>query len=214
MNRVGAASLGLFVLTSLPVSGQAPPTVHDLVARVQGHFDSVRDFKADFTQVYQGGIVKRTLTSTGEVRIKKPSRMWWRYVKPEKHDFVADGVDIIQYDPADNSYSTTPMANLDENSTSLLFLSGRGNLVADFTAALPASHPAGQWQIDLKPKLPQGEFTDVTLRVNRRSYAIEGLVTRDPQGGTNDFRFTNLRENNGLTDGDFVFRIPKGAVRK
>jgi outer membrane lipoprotein carrier protein len=213
--RAAAASIALLSLAMSPAASQTPPAVHELVGRVQGHYDTVRDFKANFTQSYtSGGFGRKPRVETGDVRIKKPGRMWWRYEKPHKREYIADGVRIYEWDHADNSVATTDMTKLDENSTPLLFLTGRGNLVRDFSASLPARHPDGQWEINLKPKERQAEFTDVTIRVNRRSYAIEGLVTRDPQGGTSDMRFTSLRENNGFTDADFIFKIPKDAVIK
>lgn len=209
----------LSVVTVLPLQGQMPPSATELMRQIQAHYDTIKDFKADFTQTYQAEIVlskgtKGARTASGDVRIKKPGRMWWRYKAPEKREFIADGTRYYEWDPADNSVAMESMSKLDETSAPLLFLTGRGNLARDFTATLPASQPDGQWQVHLTPKSPQAAFTDVTLRVNRRSYMIEGLVTKDPQGGTIDMRFANLRENNGFTDKDFEFKIPRDAVIK
>ena len=40
---------------------------------------------------------------------------------------------------------------------------------------------------------------------------IRELTAADQQGGTSTFRFTNLRENTGLSDARFTFKIPRGA---
>jgi outer membrane lipoprotein-sorting protein len=36
-------------------------------------------------------------------------------------------------------------------------------------------------------------------------------VTSDAQGGTSTFSFLNLKENVGVADSEFVFRIPRGV---
>jgi len=36
-------------------------------------------------------------------------------------------------------------------------------------------------------------------------------VTVDAQGGKSSFFFTNLKENVGLADKEFAFRIPRGV---
>jgi outer membrane lipoprotein-sorting protein len=37
------------------------------------------------------------------------------------------------------------------------------------------------------------------------------MVTADAQGGTSTFAFSNLKENVGLSDNEFVFRMPRGV---
>jgi outer membrane lipoprotein-sorting protein len=37
------------------------------------------------------------------------------------------------------------------------------------------------------------------------------MITVDPQGGRSVFTFTNLKENTGLADNEFVFRMPRGV---
>ena len=41
--------------------------------------------------------------------------------------------------------------------------------------------------------------------------AIRGLQTIDAQGGTSTFFFTNLKENVGIADKEFAFKIPRGV---
>jgi outer membrane lipoprotein-sorting protein len=47
--------------------------------------------------------------------------------------------------------------------------------------------------------------------VDPASLDIRGLVTVDSQGGTSSFSFMNLKENVGLADRDFAFKIPRGV---
>jgi len=40
---------------------------------------------------------------------------------------------------------------------------------------------------------------------------IRALTTRDRQGGDSTLNFTNLKENQGISDKTFAFRIPRGV---
>jgi len=188
---------------------QTPPAAADLARHIQSHYDTVRDFKADFTHQYRGGVLHQTFNERGDVRIKKPGRMYWNYTSPEKKEFVSDGTKIYSYVKADKVVYVTDMPTGDQASTAVLFLAGRGDLVRDFRPAVPNQQPEGSWKLDLAPKSPQADFTALTLTVDRRSYALQGLTSTDPQGGTHIFEFTNLRENVGLSDNLFAFSIPK-----
>jgi outer membrane lipoprotein-sorting protein len=41
--------------------------------------------------------------------------------------------------------------------------------------------------------------------------AIQGLLTMDAQGGESAFFFINLKENTGVADKEFAFKIPRGV---
>jgi len=193
---------------SLAAAGQAVPTATDVAKQVQTHYNGVRDFVADFTQTYKSPIGRQTTQDRGKVRIKKPGRMWWEY-KAQKSQVVADGSLIYTYLPDDRKLYVAPLPKTDEASSAMMFLAGRGDLVRDFTPSLGATQPAGSWRLDLAPKTPQADFKTLTLVVNRATLALEGLVTTDEAEGVTTYSFTNLKENVGLADNEFVFNINK-----
>ena len=47
--------------------------------------------------------------------------------------------------------------------------------------------------------------------VDEASLQLRMLVTGDKQGGQSTFTFTNMKENVGLSDGEFTFKIPRGV---
>jgi outer membrane lipoprotein-sorting protein len=49
------------------------------------------------------------------------------------------------------------------------------------------------------------------LEIAPQTLELRGLVTTDGQGGQSSFSFTNLKENAGLTDKDFTFKMPRGV---
>src|SRR5918993_1499171 len=90
-------------LALLPVAApvQSPRPAAETARALQQKYDQVRDFTADFTHTYEGGVLKRKSSERGVVQIKKPGRMRWDYVEPEKKLFVSDGRMIYSYVPAD-----------------------------------------------------------------------------------------------------------------
>lgn len=199
------------------VEGRQPGA--DEVARaLQKKYDSIRDFTARFTHTYTGGVLRRSVTERGEVVIKKPGLMRWTYTAPEQKLFVADGVKIYSYVAADRQVVVSSMPSGDQASTPILFLAGRGNLTRDFSvvfadkAEVPGTLAApGVHALKLTPRRKTPEYDWLVLVVDQATLQLRGLVTRDQQGGTSAFAFTNLKENVAPADKTFTFKIPRGV---
>jgi outer membrane lipoprotein carrier protein len=208
-----ALALGALLL-SVPATrttNAQTPTAADLAARVQARYNTIRDFTADFTQRQTSPLLPKPVLERGDVKVKKPGRMRWTYATGDRNQVVSDGTMIYFYFPSDRYVSPSPMPKGDEASTALLFLAGQGNLTRDFEVSLAADQPAGEWRLLLRPRTKDADFESLTLEVDRATLAFRGLVTVDEQGGTSAFRFTNLRENRGLSDREFEFSVPRGV---
>jgi outer membrane lipoprotein carrier protein len=190
---------------------QEVPTAQELAARIQAHYATVRDFTADFTLTQTSPLLPKAVVERGDVKIKKPGRMRWNYTTSDRQQFISDGTTMYAYFPRGRYADRIPMPARDDVSTALLFLAGRGDLTRDFVATLPESQPAGEWRVILTPRAKQAEFERLTLDVDRASLAFRGLVVVHVQGATDTFRFSNLRENRGLADSEFVFTAPRGV---
>jgi outer membrane lipoprotein carrier protein len=207
---VGLALAILIVATARA----ADPTATQLAEALQRKYDTVRDFSADFVHTYQGGVLKKTLTERGKVLIKKPGKMRWDYTAPEKKQFISDGAKVYFYIPADKQVIVSPVPPNAATTTPALFLAGKGRLTGEFTPSfieLPAGLPAGTRALKLVPKSKQPDYDWLILAVDPATLAIRGLVTIDAQGGTSTFAFTNLKQNVGLADNQFTFKIPRGV---
>src|SRR5262245_24690866 len=66
------------------------PAVEQLAQQLQAHYDGIRDFTADFSQTYSGGVLRKTTTERGNLQVKKPGRMRWTYTSPEDKLFITD----------------------------------------------------------------------------------------------------------------------------
>lgn len=188
----------------------------NLAQALQKKYDGIKDFSADFVHVYQGGVLRKRVTERGHLLIKKPGKMRWEYQSPEPKLFVSDGVKIYSYIPQDKQVIVSTVPGDDEAPTPVLFLSGKGNILRDFTssaadAPVMRDLPAGSVGLKLVPKSPQADYDWLVVAIDPASLAIVGLVTTDAQGGQSSFSFTNLKENVGLADKSFEFKIPRGV---
>ena len=208
------AAVAAFILGLCPALWAAEPTATEVALGLQRKLDGIRDFSTDFVHTYQGGVLRKQITERGRLLVKKPGKMRWEYTTPEEKLFVSDGVKMYSYLPQDKQVIVTSVPSEGEATTPALFLAGKANLTRDFTPTLgdlPAGAPGGARALKLTPKSRQQDYDWLILVVDPTSLDIRGLVTVDSQGGTSSFSFLNLKENVGLADKVFTFKIPRGV---
>lgn len=203
--------MALAVGVSAPRAQDEPADA--LARRIQARYDTVKDFSARFEQRYAGGALRRQAVERGTVLVKKPGRMRWDYVEPERKAFVADGRRLYMYVPADKQVVVSDIPAEDQASTPILFLAGKGNLSRDFTVTTTTVAGAAEDTVAIRlvPRRRERDYEWLALVVDRASLAIRMLVAGDSQGGTSTFTFSDMRENVGLADSQFNFTIPRGA---
>jgi outer membrane lipoprotein carrier protein len=212
--RFRSALCSAVCVLSLAVVTAADTTAPELAAAVQKKYDAIKDFSADFTHVYQGGVLRKQITERGRLIVKKPGKMRWDYTDPEPKQFVSDGVKMYSYIPQDKQVIVANVPSDAEAPTPTLFLAGKGNVTRDFTPSLvdaPAGSPGGTRALKLIPKTRQQDYDWLVLVLDPGTLAIRGLQTVDAQGGKSTFSFANLKENLGLADKAFAFTIPRGV---
>lgn len=203
--------LFLFILSLLVAPLQARPAAVDTARAVQQKYDRVTDFTADFTHVYEGGVLKKKAEEHGTVQIKKPGKMRWEYTVPDKKEFVSDGRKIYSYIPADKQVIIATMPSDDQATTAVLFLAGKGDLTRDFNVSYADGASPDSISLRLEPRRKQSDYDWLILVVDRETLRIRELTAADQQGGRSTFRFTNYRENTNVADKVFDFKIPRGT---
>lgn len=201
MLRAFAAALLLVV----PLSAAAD-AADELLARVEKRNAQVRDLEARFTQSYRSGALGRELVETGVLKLKRPGRMRWEYQKPEQKLFVTDGKTWYFYVPAERQVVVREQAG-DRRAPALL-LAG-GSIAEQFAPALEVD-AAGRPRLRLRPRAADPDLDRVYVDLDA-SDRITGLEVHDVQGNISRFRFEELRENRGLADELFRFRVPQGV---
>src|SRR3954468_14981858 len=139
MSLVRAAIVALaasVVLGGDLVARAAESTATELATALQKKYDGIKDFSADFSHDYEGGVLRKKITERGRLLVKKPGKMRWDYSTPETKQFVSDGVKMYSSLPQDKQVVVSSVPPDDEAGTPTLFLAGKGSLTRDFTPSL------------------------------------------------------------------------------
>jgi outer membrane lipoprotein carrier protein len=214
LDRAALVALAATVVAGSLALRAADSTAPELAAALQKKYDGIKDFSADFSHTYEGGVLRKQITERGHLLVKKPGRMRWDYSMPETKQFVSDGVKMYSYIPQDKQVIVASVPPDEDAPTPTLFLAGKGSVTRDFTPSLveaPAGMPAGSRALKLVPRSKQRDYDWLVLVLESGTLSIRGLLTVDEQGGKSSFSFTNLKENVGLADKDFAFKIPRGV---
>ena len=210
MKAFVASAIALVSITVATAQGTDPVA---LAAKVQQRYNGIKDIQADFVQTYEGGVLRTKTTERGTVAIKRPGKLRFNYTKPEKKEFVSDGVRLYAHMVADKQVIVSPAPGPDEGDIPAMFLAGQSDLSRDYTptfTALPGAAP-GLVTLQLVPKKKSAEYQSIGIGVDAKTLQIQFLTAVDTQGGRSSFAFSNLKENQGLADKEFVFRIPRGV---
>ena len=203
-------AIALTAALTLRAQGEDPVA---LAAKVQQRYNGIKDMQGDFVQTYEGGVLRTKTTEQGTIAIKRPGRMRFTYTKPEKKEFVSDGSRLYTHLVADKQVIVSPAPGPDQGDIPALFLAGQSDLAKDYTPTFTALPGAAQGLVTLKlvPRRKSADYESIGIGIDPKTLQILFLTAVDIQGGRSSFTFTNLKENRGLADKDFEFRIPRGV---
>jgi outer membrane lipoprotein carrier protein len=204
--------ISLWTLWGTAVSAESAIDVKTLAAAIDQHYDHLHSLQAQFTEVYRGSGIERT--ESGTLWLKKPGKMRWEYRSPREKLFVSDGKDAWFYVPADRQARKTAARKLDDLRSPLAFLLGKTKLEKELQA------------LSLAPDIPPLNPDDVVLRGVPRALAdrvsgvlleiapdkrIVRIVINEVDGSVTEYKLTEQREDEPISDSRFQFRPPAGT---
>ena len=193
-----------------PAAQAASRSPEALAKALQQRYERIRDFTADFVQLYRGGVLRTQAREQGTVAVRKPGMMRWLYTQPVRKEIVSDGRKLYMYFPSEKDVVVSDIPAGDDASTGAMFLAGRGDVSRDFTAT-PAEAVSGGVALKLTPRKPQPDYKHLVIELDPATLQIRALTTIDQLGGENAISFSNLKENTGISEKEFVFRMPRGV---
>lgn len=203
-----------FFMMTLPVHA-AQMDKNEIVSKVEARFESIKNFKAKFTQKLFNAAMGASEESAGTVAMQKPLKMVWEYREPFEQQIVSDGKTLFFYIPADKQVIREPIGKILTSRSPALFLAGNRKLSDIFTIKLePAANKArikGEIELTLYPIEKSLTLTRLILRVGGEDYTVRSFTLFDWTGNRTDIEFAEM-EVNGKIDGKrFVFEKPKGV---
>jgi len=204
--------LALFALLLAVPSQAADTKVFDVAHAADDHYNNLKSFKADFTEIYQGPGISRN--ESGTLWLKKPGRMRWEYRQPREKLFLTDSHTAFFYVPGERQARKTAIKNLDDIRSPLRYLLGKTKLEKelDGLSLAPDITPITTGDTVMRgiPKGMKDRISFVVLEITP-AYQITRIVIQEVDGTTTEFRFSNMEENVPVQDSLFRFTPPPGV---
>ena len=186
--------------------------VKKLAGQVDDHYNQLKSFKSEFTEIYQGPGISRT--ESGTLWLKKPGRMRWEYHVPREKLFLIDSQHAYFYVTGDQQARKTPVKSLDDIRSPLRYLLGKTKLQKELDALsfAPDITPLQPGDLVLRgvPKAMKDRVTSVILEVSP-AHQILRIVIHGVDDTITDFRFSQIEENVPVQDSLFRFTPPPGV---
>ena len=219
MRTYPIAALAL-VLIPLGVVAQEPtpaadsrPKADEVARRIQQFYGQTKDYQAKFTQTYHDVAAGSQKVTKGTVYFKKPGKMRWDYSKADgKRDklYVSDGSTFWVYE-YDFKQVFKQCLGDSQLPTSLSFLMGKGDLLAEFDVTHTKKSTNDKPELRLVPKKPTSKYKEIRFKLDPKTYQVTKTVIYDPYGNRNEIDFASAKVNKNLPDRGFDFKVPKGA---
>jgi outer membrane lipoprotein carrier protein len=183
-----------------------------VVDKVQAYYKKTTQLTAKFRQTVDNATFGKQTVSDGNVFIKKPGKMRWDYYSKARktqvdRSFLCDGNLLFAVFVEGKTYYKRE-CKLDLLPVAITFLSGTGDLKADFTAALDTSGKygaVGDKVLALTPKKPSAQYKTLWLVVDGGDFRVKKSVILNSTNDVTVFAFFEPDTTRDIKDQTFVF---------
>jgi outer membrane lipoprotein carrier protein len=179
---------------------------HDRVQAIEAHYRDLVDLLATVTQKNFLKSVDKTQTFEGTLSIKKPGKLRLEYTNGQV--IVVDGKEAWFYSKQNSQAIRRTFKDFEQANIPVAFLLGAGAIRQDFDVSAPEGGAEGV--LDLAPKKAGAAMLKLRLHTTEAG-RISRMIVFDRSGNQSDIRFSEVRENVGIDDKRFRFKVPKGT---
>lgn len=211
--RIRFLVFGLWLLSAtLPTASAATADLHTIAQGVDNHYNHLKSFQAEFTELYRGNGIDRI--ESGTLWLKKPRKMRWEYRSPREKLFVSNGQDAWFYVPGERQARREPFKKLEDIRSPLGFLLGKTKLEKELKGLSIAMDvkpmQAGDTVLRGTPKGMEDRVSQVLVEVTPESHIFR-IVLQGTDDAVTEYRFTEVKEDLPLADNKFRFEPPAGV---
>ena len=199
--------LVLFIILILPVSLFAENSDQQALDAIQGQYERILTFEADFTQRSYVKMMNQTQDVKGRVQIKKPGKMRWVYGAPDTQILISNEKTLWLYVPDEEQATKVPVESIYSSNTPALFLAGRGKLTHAFDVE-SVSQEDKNILVSLVPKSAEQGLARLVLQADKKNYQITGSTVYDKLGNKTTIRFNQIRVNKKISEEQFQLNTP------
>ncbi len=202
---IASFAAGLALYSWLPVAQSAPQS--DGQAALEAFVQSVQSAEGSFTQQTRSSEGAPNPPQKGEFLFQRPGRFKWVIREPYEQVVVADGTQLVQYDPDLAQVSIRPVGEALGNAPAAI-LFGETSLSSSFTLQALPPRDNLLW-VRAIPRTDEAGFAHMDIGLaNNLPQRIEIL---DAFGQTTTVEFTTLVPNPRLPADAFEFDPPAGV---
>jgi len=190
------------IVTSVPLvaapAAAAAITADKALDNVQKFYANVKQVTALFRQSVTYETFGSTKSSDGSVYIMKPGKMRWEYVEKKKglykveKSFISNGTTLFVVDHGNKQVIVKNLAQ-DLMPVAVSFLYGKGDLKAEFSAALDPTSKYAEKKTDivlkLTPKKKSAQYNNLILVVSPTDFHVTQSIIIDSSKNVNHIKF-------------------------
>ncbi|NOY52775.1 MAG: outer membrane lipoprotein carrier protein LolA [Deltaproteobacteria bacterium] len=196
--------------------GNAGKLLSSVIAGVEAHYRSLKDFQADFVQVARILSYPEDQRSEGRVYLKRKRKMRWDYSSPSKDQYFIDGDEVIQYSPEIRQARKVKLSGKGGVRSPLVFFEGLKSAEKDYSISFnkdPAFDRSTRDILQLTPRDSKAVgLARILLFVDKKDFHVGRIDQYDLYGNVTELYFRNVKINQGLADSFFRFKVPDGVM--
>ncbi len=192
------------------------PELHRILEEMDATYRKIETYQADFVQVSVTASLGQERKSTGRIFFRKPDRMRWTYLRPERREIFLTKKQVEIYLPDRNQVYVRHWSDTDPGMASARLFMGVKELTAAFKVSLVEEEEGreGVVRLRLRPRKKEGlAVEEVLLTLGREDFLPVRTETRDLLGNRTTLSFHGEKVNRPLDDKVFDLAIPPTAER-
>ncbi len=202
----------VLVLFSGSAQAAPPPSLEQVVNKIQQQYEKMQDLEADFVQESYNKTLQKAQKAGGKLYMKKPGLMHWDYQNPEEQIIVADGKYFWWYTVQTKQVVRQKADQALSSNLAMAFMGGMGKMQKDFKIEFASPPQQGKgFELKLVPARPQASVSHLLLTVDAVHYRTRRLVLQDFYGNITTLNFSQIKINQGLDETLFQFIPPPGV---
>ena len=192
------SSTPLFAASDVPVVAAATIAKQELRQRLA----TITSLQSTFTQTVTDEENNPIHTSTGNLVLQQPNRVYWQALVPDETVLIANGEQVFYVDDFVEQVSIFDQADMVSDNPLMLLTSTDDNVWEQFTVTQKSD------SFEVTPLDAQGQIQALTLQFTQGE--LRAFTLLDSQAQRSEFVLSNITMNMPLPVSQFQYEIPAG----
>ncbi len=205
------------VFASSPVRPNLPAVLPKILRDVEVNYQKENTLVAEFTQTNEVVALKQKRASSGLIMIKRPNKIRWETLKPDRNLLVSDGKKFWYYTPpfeeGERGQLIEKKASEFQTKLANALLSGSFQMTQDMKIKQQGTKPAdGRFILTPKPG-SAGTVEQAEIVINVDKSLIEKVILRHKGGNYTEISLSKIQLGKEVADDLFFFHPPPETDR-